>query len=247
VTNKIVDTTQEDKSREAWNKRMLPMMSRMILGLTIFFFLSSAAQLAYLHIEISNSPEGDFETSQQMLRSPQITGNEQLALPAAAITTLSALERNAMERRYHQANVSLMSRVWTRYLGFVTGMVLAMAGAVFILGRLQTASSTASAKTAGGEFSFKSESPGLVLVGLGVVLMTTTIVTHHEIKVDDRAIYANGWSIASPTQQPADGEVTDPVTLNPGTTEQGENVEASDDLAGVLDELNQDLEHENDQ
>jgi len=223
---------------------MLPMMSRMILGLTVFFFLSSAAQLAYLHFEITNSPEGDFDAARQMLNSAQITENDQLALPAAAIATLTALERNAMERRYHQANVSLMSRVWTRYLGFVTGMVLAMAGAIFILGRLQTAASTASAKTAGTEFSFKSESPGLILVGLGVVLMITTIITHHEISVDDRAIYANGWSIASPAQQRVAADITDPAEFTPATTEPEEGVEASESLDELQNLLRPDLEHD---
>jgi hypothetical protein len=207
-----------EQRREAWSARMLPWMGRMVLGLTVFFFLASAAQLVYLHYEIMRAPSSDVTVPMNMLQSAQgqQPANEHMdeKLPAAAIAALTALEINAMERRYHQANVSLLSRVWTRYLGFVTGMVLAMVGAAFILGRLETKSSTASAETAAGKFSFQSESPGLILAGLGVALMITTIVTHHEIQVQDRAIYARGWSIGgAQSQRSADVEKPEPLSI----------------------------------
>jgi len=194
-----------ERRREKWSLRMLPWMTGMVLGLTVFFFLASAAQLIYLHYQIMHAPEGDFRVPMQMLQTSQKAGDATQAtnetLPAAAIAALTALERSAMERRYHQANISLLARVWTRYLGFVTGMVLAMVGAAFILGRLETTTSTASAETAAGKFNFQSDSPGLILAGLGVVLMITTIVTHHEINVQDRAIYAQGWAIGQQAPQ----------------------------------------------
>ncbi len=193
------------RRRDLLTERMLPWMSRMVLALTLFFFLASAAQLAYLHFEIVNAPRADFSLPLQMLQKAQDSvggadGTAALAgesLPAAAVASLTMLEVTAMERRYHQANVSLLSRVWTRYLGFVTGMVLAMVGAVFILGRLETSTSSASGKAANVEFDFKSESPGLIMVGLGVALMVTTIVIHHKIHIQDRPIYAQGWSIGN--------------------------------------------------
>jgi hypothetical protein len=67
--------------------------------------------------------------------NPEMSHDQRLM--AAVMAILSSLETNIVERRYHQANVSLMSRVWTRYLGFVTGMVLAMVGSIFILGKLR--------------------------------------------------------------------------------------------------------------
>ena len=32
------------EQREAWSRRMVPLMTKMLVGLTIFFFLASAAQ-----------------------------------------------------------------------------------------------------------------------------------------------------------------------------------------------------------
>jgi hypothetical protein len=102
---------------------------------------------------------------------------------------LAILEAGALDRRYHQANVLLMSRVWARYLGFVTGMILALVGAVFILGKLREESSEISAQGVGGGLSMRSTSPGLVLATLGVALMAMTIVTHFEITTTDSPIY----------------------------------------------------------
>jgi hypothetical protein len=189
---------------------MLPWMIGMVFGLTIFFFVASAVQLAYLHYEIKKAPDTDvpFALSEQLLQGASSSakfkaaqGGAPESLPAAAIATLTALERSAMQRRYHQANVLLMSRVWTSYLGFVTGMVLAMVGAIFVLGRLEIATSTATVEVAAGKLNLGSSSPGLFMAGFGTVLMIVTIVTHHQISVEDRAIYTQGWALGAAGSQ----------------------------------------------
>src|SRR5262245_45465374 len=100
------------RQREAWLRRMLPWMIGMVFGLTIFFFVASAVQLAYLHYEIKKAPDTDapFALSEQLLQGASgsdqgkaALGGAPHTLPAAAIATLTALERSAMQRRYHQA------------------------------------------------------------------------------------------------------------------------------------------------
>ena len=98
-------------------------MRKVVIGLTVFFFIASAVQLAYLHVEITNAPQRDFSGVNAMLKQAQGTATSSDGLPAAALAALTTLEISAMERRYHQATLSLLSRTWTRYLGFVTGMV----------------------------------------------------------------------------------------------------------------------------
>jgi len=105
------------------------------------------------------------------------------------LRTSALLEANVIARRYHQANVLLMSRVWANYLGFVTGMTLALVGAAFILGQLQTATSTLENKTGPAQVSLSTTSPGLALCVLGVILMITTIVSHHDIQTQDVPVY----------------------------------------------------------
>ncbi len=194
------DLSPADAERLLWSARLLPLMTWMVLGLTLFFFIASAAQLTYLHLEIRKSPQPDLSQPLAALLDGTVSTKNTARQQNARVAVLSTLELSAMNYRYHQANVALLSRVWMRYLGFVTGMVLAMVGAVFILGRLQDQGSTASAKSAGGSFTFKTASPGLILSALGVVLMLTTITTHHEIAVSDQAIFIKGeaQSITAP-------------------------------------------------
>jgi hypothetical protein len=71
----------------------------------------------------------------------------------------------------------LISRLWLSYLSFVTGMILALVGAAFILGQLEFTEAGVTTKIAGSELSLQSTSPGLILAGLGVAMMMVTTVT----------------------------------------------------------------------
>lgn len=167
-----------DKDLQQWQNRLLPLMVKMVVGLTLFFFIVTLVQLVYLHVNIKETPEASSEIS---LAIKDIDAKQ---------LQMFVLEKYVIDKRYHQANVLLMSRVWTRYVGFITGMILAMVGAVFILGRLHGPVSELNGESSKIiSFSIKSASPGIVLVFLGVVLMMVTIITHHEIEVTDKNTY----------------------------------------------------------
>jgi hypothetical protein len=164
----------------------------MIIFLTLFFFVASFGQLIYLQVSINTAPGININQPLALLQPVNnITVNERQNM--AKLESLILLETNTMQRRHHQANVLLMSSIWVRYLGFVTGMILAMIGAIFILGKLeQNDASEIAGKTAQGEISLKSSSPGIILVALGATLMILTIVMQHSIQVNDAAIYLQG-------------------------------------------------------
>lgn len=171
-----------------WQHRLLPLMSRMIVGLTIFFFAASMAQLYYLDTRIERVPQPD------LARLGIALDTARAAQPTPELRVLASLDAALLERRYHQANVFLMGRLWTSYLGFVTGMILALVGAVFILGKLREDPTEAAAKGAFGEGTLRTSSPGIVLAALGVVLMITTIVTNHPIQTADSPVYIGATS-----------------------------------------------------
>ena len=177
------DDSEERLTRatERWQERMLPLMVRMVVGLTLFFFLATLGQLLYLHVAIQQAPK----ITATQLAEAEATG----AGVTPEFRTLALLETHALEQRYHQANVLLMARVWARYLGFTTGMILALVGAAFVLGKLREEGTQLSAKGGPGEFTLRTASPGLVMATLGVVLMVTTIVTRQEIVTADAPVY----------------------------------------------------------
>jgi hypothetical protein len=185
------------RSDDRWQRRLLPVMVRMVVGLTVFFFIATLAQLYYLHRAIQTAPRMD---TSQLIPTPDALGKTGMS---AEFRARVLMEANFLERRYHQANVFLMSRVWVHYLGFVTGMILALVGAVFILGKLQTEASQLGGSAGGNSIDFRSTSPGLVLAVLGVILMGTTIVSHHPIETANASIYMR-TALEKPTEPTAD-------------------------------------------
>jgi hypothetical protein len=82
-----------------------------------------------------------------------------------------------------------MARVWVRYLGFVTGMILALVGAVFVLGKIREDRTDLGLQHKDFKGTLSTTSPGLVLATLGSILMLVTLLTHHEIDVADGPLY----------------------------------------------------------
>jgi hypothetical protein len=87
-----------------------------------------------------------------------------------------------------------MARIWTRYLGFVTGMICTLVGAIFILGKLQEPASALSADAVSWKVSLNTTSPGLMLALLGTILMMTTLIVPARIEVEDKAIFVGTWN-----------------------------------------------------
>ncbi len=189
-------TSTGTPSNEKWQERLLPFMSRTIVLLATFFFLASLAQLIYLHYVISHRPQFDSQEALSLLKLAPGASPDQI-LAATRMKSLIMLESYSLDDQYHQANVLLMGRLWTSYIGFVTGMILALVGATFILGKLSEAPSEVTTKTGAADFSIKSSSPGLILAFLGTVLMVTAILTHHEIAVTHNAIYIHDMQTTS--------------------------------------------------
>jgi len=103
---------------------------------------------------------------------------------------LVKLEQESFYRRYNQAELLLMSRIFTKYLGFFTGMILAIVGAVFIIGRIREDATNIEGTVAEkARFKLVTSSPGIIFGLLGTALMMTTILHHRDIEVRDHALY----------------------------------------------------------
>jgi hypothetical protein len=159
----------------------------MVGGLTVFFLAATLFQLHSLQDAVEHSPELDLTGALAPLQGTAVSSTDRLVF--AQWQTLASLEQHAIERRYHQANVLLMSRTWTRYLGFMTGMILALVGCAFILGKLREEVSTLGVEAEGIKANIQSTSPGLVLCALGTGLMMTALLAHNDIETQDTPLY----------------------------------------------------------
>jgi len=174
----------ENPSTLAWQKRVLPLMAGIIIAFSTFFVVGTAYQLIHIQSKIEFD-QGDVQFFSDSLKVDSPLKMEQLNLK-----TKAQLETYAIKRRYHQSNMLLISRIWIQYLGFLVGMILAMIGGTFVLGKMkESGSSFDSDISSVGKFSFNSSSPGLFLVFFGVIIIITTLLYHPEITVQDGSLY----------------------------------------------------------
>jgi len=181
------------KPQLKWQERLLPTMNGLLIGLTIFFFLTTFGQMAYLHWSILQIPPVNInQPGSDALIASAVTFDDRLH--ARELEVNSSMEAFIVTQRYHHVSVQLMAGLWTRYLGFITGMILALVGASFVLGKLREPPQNLAGKFSVLDFSLRTTSPGVILVVLGVLLMFATITDRDTYNLTDSNIYMGATS-----------------------------------------------------
>jgi hypothetical protein len=172
-----------------WQRGLLPFMTRFVVIMAVAFFLFSGFHVYEVTRYIQEDQRQGIRTAVQA----EISRPLATPLTATDLTNnaLILLEADALDKRYHQAGGMLMSRIWSRQLTFITGMVLAFVGAVFILGKLSESSSQISGETAQMKLAITSASPGLILSFLGTSLIIASLFVASNLDVADGAAYVN--------------------------------------------------------
>jgi len=215
-----------------WQERLLPLMAGMLIALTLFFFLATFIQLAYLNSSILRSPPNQLDAagSEALVVAP--TNFEDL-FELRQFEVRAAMEQYIVEKRYHHASVQLMSGLWLRYLGFMTGMILALIGAAFILGKLREPEQELGGKFSDIAISLRTTSPGIILAVLGVILMFTTLVDRDVYKIEDANTYFSG----APAEKSFSG--TNILPLPPLEGEEDLELDMLPDLTGPAPTANE--------
>lgn len=172
---------------ERWQQRLLPLMRSALVLMALFFLAASLYQYQQLYRDVQQhapSALAQLDRLEQRLAPAQRD-----SLDYVRWKTMVTLEQDAMQMRYQQINASLLLRTWTRYTGFLVGMVLALVGAFFILGKLKEDQSQVSGEGGGFKFAVASSSPGIVLATLGTVLMAITLIVKFDFEVSDKPVY----------------------------------------------------------
>jgi len=182
-----------------------------------FFFITTMGQLVYLNLTYSQIPHVELGKYTYVAPEKEVFTIEQ-QMSARKFEILASMEAYVVERRYYQSAMATMSLLWIRYLGFVTGMILALVGAIFILARLQESRSEIKAKWNAANFLLRSASPGIVLVVLGTILMYATIIDRDTVETFESRIYLTDSSTLmttpTPTAQTDEGPTLIPLEEN---------------------------------
>jgi hypothetical protein len=101
----------------------------------------------------------------------------------------AALEVQSRTVRYAHVNAAVVTRMWTRILGFLSGTTMCVVGCLFILAKIKEARSELTGEAQFVKISVVSASPGLVLAALGTLLLAITLTTKAETDLEDGNLY----------------------------------------------------------
>lgn len=188
---------------------MAPLMAGMVVVAAIFFAFVMLARFGSIENTLRDPPQSQVAIpwTRPGLAPTDWRAQEELANNQADF----ALEREIIARRYRQASAMLSLRLWTRLMGFLTGMILAMVGAAFVLGRLSAPVSEISGGAQGATLSVKSASPGIVLAVLGTVLIAISLLMPVTTDVRDVAVYFGRSGAAAPDTAAPSMDALDPA------------------------------------
>jgi len=197
LSNDAIDAGAQTDSKELvqWQRRLLPFMTRFIAALAIIFFGLTVFDLVQVRKFMEVEHGTDIRTAIQQQISKESAAIPLLTPDQAYRQSLLLLEADALDRRYHQASALLMSRIWIKQLAFMTGMVMAFLGAIFILGRLSEGRSTISGGVSDWKTTISSSSPGIILAFFGTVLLNVSLLVQTTISVQDSPVYVYGVAL----------------------------------------------------
>jgi len=200
------DSIQTEVITDRWQRRLLPWIISVPTVLILVFILLSTLQMRRIEDFVYQNSGLSLKKE---LPPPSALGdsiNSNVAY--VKLYSLASMEEISMNRRYNAAGASMMSGIYTRYLGFFTGMILAIVGAVFIISKFREDLSNVSLSLAEQmKFRAVSSSPGIIFGLLGTILMIVTIVKKTDFEVKDSPLYLNY------TTMPADR--SNDLNLNP--------------------------------
>lgn len=193
-TSTLQDESTHEKKNEVrdpdlirWQSRLLPFMTGFMIFMALLFFLFSGLHIYQVTSFIKAADGAD--TREQIETEINKPTGRMLTADEVMEHSLLLLEADALDKRYHQAGGLLMSRIWSRQLAFITGMVMAFVGAAFILGKLSEDVTEVSGGAAEWKVAISSASPGIILSLFGTVVIVCSLFVRSTLDVNDGPAY----------------------------------------------------------
>lgn len=170
--------------RPSWQERLLPFMLASLVFAGIFFSLTTYLFFDKLQAELQYNRT---EIAATLARADQPASG-----PADAAYrdwyVRATLEQMGLQQRFNVQLAIVKGRLWARFMGFLTGMLLALTGCVFVLGQLR-AKVVFSGEGSGAKAALDTTSPGLLLALLGTIIIGLALSVPGSVESTDAAIY----------------------------------------------------------
>lgn len=170
--------------RITWQERLLPFMLASLVFVGVFFSVTTylffdrlQAELQYNRTEIGAT----LARADQPASGPADAGYRDWYVRAT-------LEQMGLQQRFNVQIAIVKGRLWARFMGFLTGMLLALTGCVFVLGQLR-AKVVFSGEAQGAKGALDTNAPGLLLALLGTIIIGLALAVPGSVESSDTAIY----------------------------------------------------------
>ncbi len=197
VTMASSEPRRFDPELVRWQTRLLPFMICFIVLMAGVFFVFSGFHVYQVTRFVQAADGPDIRT--QIASEINKTTGQTVTADEVMEHSLLLLEADALDKRYHQAGGLLISRIWGRQLAFMTGIVMAFVGAVFILGKLSEGASEISGGASEWKIAISSASPGIILSFFGTVVIVCSLFVRASLDVSDGPAYVNVLHPGTPT------------------------------------------------
>jgi hypothetical protein len=175
--------SESERDLQRWQNRLVRFMTGSLVAMGVIFFAATLWLFA------------DLTERVQYRQSDLIAVMD--ALPKEAMAdrayrewyVRAVLEKSALEQRFAMQSMVVQGRLWTRVMGFLTGMILCFSGSVFVLGKLREPPIQTSAEGSGLKLSLSTSSPGVFLAFAGTILIGLSLYVPTIVESKDEAVY----------------------------------------------------------
>jgi hypothetical protein len=180
----------DDQFQKVYNK-IIPIVIVIPVLFLILFIVVSMLQLKEINTRIE-SGQSDAILSMNMSDTTKFSENHRQFL------MLAILEEESLGERYRQGHYSLVSRSFKQFLGFFTGIIMVIVGAVFILLKLREKVDADVSKGESWKVSLVTNSPGVVFGFLGATLIAIASSNNDKITIRDSGLYLSREFLVAP-------------------------------------------------
>ncbi|WPV67858.1 hypothetical protein [Chitinophaga sp. LS1] len=187
----------------SWQTKLLPWVLSLVTIMILVFFALATIQFNYFRNQISSNRTSEID---KFLLSPkEAAANGPIDIEYTKLYCLAKMEETVLNKRYSQLGFLLLSRTYIKYLGFFTGMILSITGAVFVISKFKEEKveigSDISEKI---KFTLATSSPGIIFGILGTILMSITIFYNSPIGAEEQPFYLNQFTLSALQQNTVD-------------------------------------------
>lgn len=176
---------ESERELQRWQNRLLRFMTASLIVMAAFFFAATLWLFADLTERVQYRQTDLVAIMNTLPASGEVARDHRYR----EWYVRAVLEKSALEQRFALQSMIVQGRLWTRAMGFLTGMILCFSGCVFVLGKLREPVTQASAEGSGIKASLTTSSPGVFLAFTGALLIGLTLYVPASVETSDAAVY----------------------------------------------------------